>query len=251
MQKVAGLARPFFYEGPREKMCLLIHGFSGSPSDMHPLGEYLRTKGFSVSGMLLPGHGTTPEDMAQTTYQNWYEAVEREYLKLKKDWPSVIPIGLSMGGLLSFHLAHQQQDVSRIVSLSAPIFLGNRKAYYAPLLRLFYNFHKRKAALNNEKSKSQDGCFAYDRIPLSCVGSLLQLIKVVQKELPVIKVPTLIIQSKQDFTVNPKSAQYIYEHLQSKVKELVWLEKSGHVITRGEEKENVFKLVEEFLARTY
>ena len=35
---------PFFFEGG-EVGCLLVHGFSGSPPEMRPMGEYLAGKG--------------------------------------------------------------------------------------------------------------------------------------------------------------------------------------------------------------
>ena len=43
---------------------LLIHGFTGSPGHMRPLGEKLREAGFAVRGILLPGHGESPEALS-------------------------------------------------------------------------------------------------------------------------------------------------------------------------------------------
>jgi len=57
---------PFFFEGG-EVGCLLVHGFSGSPPEMQPMGDYLAGKGLTVLGVRLAGHGTSPEDMATTT----------------------------------------------------------------------------------------------------------------------------------------------------------------------------------------
>ena len=49
-------AWPFFLEGG-EHAVLLTHGFTGTPAHMRPLGEYLHAQGFTVQGILLPGHG--------------------------------------------------------------------------------------------------------------------------------------------------------------------------------------------------
>ena len=48
-------AAPFFFPGDSTG-CLLIHGFSSSPTEMHPLGVYLSQKGHTVLGVRL-AHG--------------------------------------------------------------------------------------------------------------------------------------------------------------------------------------------------
>ena len=47
---------------------LLIHGFPGSPVEMRLIGEYLNEREMTVLAPLLPGHGTTPEDLYQRKY---------------------------------------------------------------------------------------------------------------------------------------------------------------------------------------
>lgn len=242
-------AEPFFWEGKEHKdvMCLLVHGFTGSPSEMRLLGQYLNNQGYGVSGLRLPGHGTTPEDMAGTTWQDWYGAVEREYQRLKKEYPLVIPVGLSMGGVLCLHLA-SRHSVPGVATLSAAIFIGNRKAYLAPILQYFYPYREKPLAAEKMEKILAEGHFAYNRTPVNALASLLQLIGLVKKELPQLKVPALIIQSTKDMIVNPQSAQYLYDHLGSPAKKLIWLDKSGHLVTLGQEREEVFLAVEQFIA---
>ena len=50
--------KPFFLPGD-EHAVLLTHGFTGSAAHMRPLGDYLHAQGFTVRGILLPGHGTS------------------------------------------------------------------------------------------------------------------------------------------------------------------------------------------------
>lgn len=244
-------ALPFFWEGRNNVFCLLVHGFTGSPSDMRVLGEYLRDKGFGVSGLLLPGHGTTPEEMEKTSWPDWYRAVEAGYLSLKKDYPEavVVPIGLSMGGILCLHLASRYKEPA-VVSLSAPVFLSDRKAYLAPYLKYFYRFHYKPAAYEHWKKEVEEGQFYYRKTPVKALSSMLELIQTVKGELRNISNPVLIMQSRDDRTVAAKSAAYLYEHLGSTDKRLIWLEKSGHVITLGQEREQVFSAVEDFIRET-
>ena len=52
-------AEGFEFQGDNGKAVLLLHGYTGSASEMRPLGEYLHKHGYTVLCPLLPGHGTT------------------------------------------------------------------------------------------------------------------------------------------------------------------------------------------------
>ena len=73
---------PFFFEGGTTG-CLLIHGFSGSPPEMRPMGEYLAERGLTVLGVRLAGHGVTPEDMAPTGWRDWVGSAKRGLQELQ------------------------------------------------------------------------------------------------------------------------------------------------------------------------
>src|SRR2546430_8469231 len=62
---MAGPADPFALgDGP--DACLLLHGLTGSPAEMRPVGDALAAAAFRAVAPLLPGHGTTPEDLYNT-----------------------------------------------------------------------------------------------------------------------------------------------------------------------------------------
>src|SRR5438552_16548749 len=52
-----------FALGDGPDACLLLHGLTGSPAEVRPVGEALAKAGFRAVGPLLPGHGTTPRDL--------------------------------------------------------------------------------------------------------------------------------------------------------------------------------------------
>lgn len=232
---------PFYFPG-NEVGCLLIHGFTGSPGEMRPLGEHLATAGYTVKGVLLPGHGTTVKDLACTRWPDWYEEVVKGYWQLKEHCQQLFIIGLSMGGDLALHLAANEEFNGGVVSICAPIFLAKKKAYLSPFLQYFIRYSPKK----NYGSKNYQS-FWYDQYPISCTASLVKMLKVIKKELGAIKNPALIIQSTLDKTVDPKSAEYIYENIASTSKELYWLNKSGHIATLDSEREKVFSLITEFI----
>jgi len=53
---------------------LLIHGLTDSPYSMKALAESLHSKGFAVTVLRLPGHGTLPSMMTRMTVRDWTAA---------------------------------------------------------------------------------------------------------------------------------------------------------------------------------
>lgn len=235
-------AEPFLLPGGKRGV-LLVHGFTGSPSEMRLLGEYLNKVGYTVLAPRLCGHGTTPAEMAETKWLHWYSAVEDGYHLLKALCSEVCVVGLSMGGLLSLKLA-SEYPVTKLVSLAAPIYINDSRLPLLPVYRMFRNYVPKK-----RKKLDVDPLYSvgYDETPLASLSSLLDLIKQVDKLLPAIYVPALIIQSRAEHTVRPASAVHIYKSLGSHDKKLIWLEKSGHIVTLDIEKEHVFEHIASFL----
>src|SRR5436309_331310 len=56
----------FSLPGSRPLGCLLVHGFTGTPEEMRPLGEALAARGFPVHAVRLAGHGTDVAELART-----------------------------------------------------------------------------------------------------------------------------------------------------------------------------------------
>src|SRR5436190_24109848 len=88
---------PFRFDGGPVG-ALLLHGFSGSPASMRPLGEFLAAHGIAVSGPRLPGHGTSVDDLASTTWEQWLAEAETALGELESRSSAVVCVGLSMGG---------------------------------------------------------------------------------------------------------------------------------------------------------
>jgi carboxylesterase len=236
-------AEPFFLPGGTHGI-LLIHGFTGSPAEIRLLGEFLHKDGYTVLAPRLSGHGTTVEEMANTKWPHWYSSVEDAYHILKAVCSKITVIGLSMGGLLAFKVA-AEYPVDKIISLSTPIFITDKRLSMLPVYQIFRKFVPKK----RKKYADVDPRYkvGYEATPLNSIGSLLELIEQIQRTLPTIKEDLLIIQGRRDHTVQPRSAEYIYDHVGSLEKKIVWLEKSGHIITLDIEREEVFKQVAAFL----
>lgn len=235
-------AEPFLLPGG-DRGVLLSHGFTGAPAEMRLLGERLHGKGYTVLGPRLAGHGSSPAEMAGTRWPHWYGDVEDGYHLLKGMCREVSVVGLSMGGLLALKLA-AEHPVTRVVAVNAPIFLLDKRLPLLPLFRLFRKYQrqeKRRLTLNEPYNVS------YEYMPLPCLVSLLELIKHVDRLLPLISRPALLIQSRHDRTVRPESVIHIHRRLGSRDKKIIWLERSGHVATIDVEHERVFRYIDSFL----
>lgn len=89
--------------------CLLLHGFSGSPLEMTPLAEALAGAGWEVSVVRLAGHGTSPDDLARVSWEDWVASARHGYRLLRACCPRVgLPAGAPAGrpplGTLGGHL---------------------------------------------------------------------------------------------------------------------------------------------------
>lgn len=242
MQVMKG-AESFLLQGNNNKAVLLLHGYTGAPSEMRPLGDYLHALGYTVLCVRLPGHGTSVSDLEATTADDWYSAAKTACEELLARFSSVYVAGLSMGGLLAIKLA-AQLPVQKAAFISAPIYVQDKRAPFLPLLRFFIRYlPKRK---KNYK-KMAPYCLSYNKMPTKPLTSLFALLhECKEKLLGQIKIPCLVLQSKIEHTVQPRSAQYIYDRLQSGRKKLVWLEHSGHILTLDCEYKQVFAEIANF-----
>lgn len=235
MNKVHPQAEPFSLEG-NETVCLLVHGFTTSPSEMRDLGERLNGAGFTVQVPLLPGHGSSPEDLNNTTWEDWNGMVLREAEALRASHQTLFIIGLSMGGLLALKVAAELEGVDGVVTINSPIYLKGSLVPFAPLIKFFRPYIPKKIDDSYLNMKKRDR-FAYDDIPVKAFLSMKQLIKLVVKSLKRMRSPLLIFQSETDESIEEKSALVILNQAGSQDKQLVWLQQSSHVATMGPELE--------------
>ncbi len=247
MQIMQG-AETFLLQGNNGKAVLLLHGYTGTTSEMRPLGEYLCHKGYTVLCPRLPGHGTSVEDLQKTEASQWVAASKLAYAVLAKKYQKIYVAGLSMGALLAIVLAATEK-VEKAAFLAAPIYVQDKRAPFLPILRYFIHYLPKYKRNYQAMDKY---CLAYDKMPTKPLTSLFALIKTCKNELvPKITVPCIIMQSKIEHTVAPKSAQYIYEHLATpkEQKRLLWLEKCGHILTLDCEHQLVFEQLADFFEK--
>ncbi len=230
-------AEPFLYH-VSDVGCLLLHGWAGTCHSMRHLGERLREAGITAYAPLLPGHGTSPEEMASTTAQDWVRAAVRHLHLLADRCSSTFVSGLSMGGILTLYLGATQGDWLRgIVPINGAVFLNNPD--FAALA--FQDDASDMVPIFDEGLLKDPMVteVTYDMRPRSTILSVLGLAKVAEELLPRITVPTLILQSIQDGVVPASNGELFYERISSKDKHIKWLNNSYHVATMDYDKDVV------------
>ena len=226
---------------------LLIHGFTGSPPEMRLVGDVLHQRGFTVSGPLLPGHGTTTEDMNAVRWTDWTDHVERALADLEARCEKVFVGGLSMGSVLTLHLAAHHPELPGIITYSPAVWPADRLIYLTPVLK--HMIHKKPKSGKSDLTdpEADRHLWSYDENPSFAAHELLKLLRQVRRLLPRVTCPIIVIHSTQDTSIHPDSARLTYEYVGSADKDLVTLHNSGHCITVDSEWETVAETTYEFI----
>lgn len=227
-----------FELGEGADACLLLHGFTGSPWDLRPLGERLAARGFFVSAPRLPGHGTTPEALLHVGHLEW-EAAAREALEGLAPYHRVFVAGLSMGALLALLLAARFPERVHGLALVAPAirFVGPRMALLralrrTPLLPLVRPWvAKTGTDLSDPDQLAQAPILP--AFPTVRLDDLWALQEKAVAALPHVLCPTLVAVARQDHVVDPEGGRLIARGLTaSPVVRFIELQEGFHIIPR-------------------
>ncbi len=237
-------AEPFYAENGKVGV-LVSHGYTGTPQSMRYYAEGLANAGFSVALPRLAGHGTIPDDMAQSTATEWIRDLEASMQWLQERCDTLFVTGLSMGGTLTLFMAGQYPDVFKgILPINALIFNDNPE-----LAALVYNRYTPAELPGVGSDIKAVGVkeLAYPVVPTPSLKELFALTKVADELLPRISCPALLFTSRQDHVVPPVNAEYILQKLINPDKRIVWLENSYHVATLDNDKDLILQTAIEFI----
>lgn len=221
---------PFFLPGGPVGV-LLIHGFTGSPPEMRLLGDYFHQRGLTVAAPLLPGHGTTVDDMNRCQWSEWTDTVETALAELRARCTTVFVGGLSMGSLLTLYLAGRHPDLPGAILYSPAVKINDWRLYLTPLLKYVVPKRAKSGQSDLTDPQAQQRLWSYEEQPIAAAAELLKLGARVRRLLPRVTCPLLIVYSVRDLDIHPDSARITYERVASTDKELLPLYNSGHGLT--------------------
>ena len=223
---------------------LLLHGLTGTPSEVQPLGDYLAAKGYTTLGPWLAGHGTSPKELAATTWQDWAATAREAYEALRQNCSKVFVAGLSMGALQALHLA-SHFPVAGVISMAAPIrifdFRFNGIAFFRFLQWRTSNLTG--GILDPQAPAHQ----TYPYVATKNLYELKKFMDHVREDLPYVTAPALVAQGGKDSMVPPRNGELVHQSLGSKVKHLLYLDRSDHVVTMDFGKEVLFEKAHKFI----
>jgi carboxylesterase len=235
-----------FKLGSGDRGVLLIHGFCGTPPEVRGLGEHLAANGFRVHGALLSGCGTTPEELAATSWTDWIASAQSQLDDLKRECRQVFLAGQSMGGTLSLLLAARNPDVVAVATMAALVNLGRWTELQLFLGRYLIKWHyPDRSSVDLWDKEGAKLLRSYNRRAMKSHIDLVRLYREALREADQIRVPALILHGKRDGTVPHSNAELIAGAIGPNAS-VRYFDRSGHGMTVDVDRDEIFRLVTEF-----
>lgn len=256
---------------------LLIHGFTGSPYEMHLLAQRIHAAGYHCALPRLAGHHDTLSALSATRWPDWLasaeaalHALQTELVSESAQPPRIAVVGLSMGGLLTLDLARRypsvppdkvgaasqmQPQIVAISTLAMPLFLpprserAIRRFARTPGLRALA-VPKLFGADIRETGRPRPPLKPL-AMPVVCLDSLLDLMARVRAQLAEVHQPALLMHGMHDHTAPYASLTELARGLGTAGSQLhsVALPHSYHLLPLDVEREIVFDEVIAHLCR--
>lgn len=239
---------PIRLDGSGEQAVVAVHGFTGCPAHWRLLAPGLAERGLTVRAPLLPGHGTRPEELEVVTVDDWVAAVVEAGREVA-DARRVHLVGLSLGGLLAL-LAAGPLAASSVTTINSPVLFRDRRAYLTPLvhrLQPWVSYEDQPRPEMDEEAAQL--FFTYRAFPTVAVARLVEASARATLAAGRLRRPALVIQSRRDEAVDPRSGPILARRLGSSAR-LVWLESSIHNAILGDERQRVLTELLTFLDRS-
>lgn len=106
---------------------LMLHGLSDSPYSMRNLAQFLRSRGFRILALRLPGHGTAPAGLVQASWKDFAAATRIAAKHLRAQLSSGQPmyiLGYSNGAALAVEYSLAALDGEDLPTADALILLS-------------------------------------------------------------------------------------------------------------------------------
>ena len=247
------VGRPYLLVPERYRAgIVLVDGYLAAPREVQALAQFLYERGYVVYVVRLKGHGTAPEDLARTAWEEWYESLNRGYVVVKSLTDDIILGGFSTGGVLALMGAGLKRDkIKAVFSICAPLKLRQFAARLVPSVVSFNSLIQRirggETGWEYVQNSPENENINYKRNPIAGVRELNRCMEAMERTLPDIVVPTLVVQSSKDPVVDPSSAMDIFSQVGTPLKEMTIVEREKHGIVNGPRAEEVFERVYRFL----
>jgi carboxylesterase len=235
---------PFYWEGGPVGV-LLVHGLTATAVEVRLFAKRLHDLGYTVGGPLLPGHGTTPQDLNRSHWQDWVAASVKVYQQLANNCQKVILAGESAGAVIALYLAVQHPEAVAVLVYAPAIKLAISRLQEIELhLAAPFILSMPKGDIDRE-----DHWQGYKVNPLKAALQLLAFQKEVLRCLPQMKQPLLVVQGRHDTTIHSTAGELVIKVAGSTIKEMHWMEQSTHVVLLDQELDEITQFSVDFITR--
>ena len=249
---------------------LLIHGLTGTPTELRQVAKGLAKAGnCTVYVPTLAGHCGDNSDLQATGWLDWYEGVRKTFAGIRQRHQQVFVGGLSMGAVMSMYLASEHPDqVAGLLMYSTTLRYDgwsiNKLAFMTPLLmKIPFGVHlcsfeeKPPYGIKNQRLRaiverqmkagesSNAGLLTMEGIT---VRELHRMNAVVKKRMPSITTKALVLHSIEDDITSRWNADYVERHLGGPVTKVL-LDNCYHMITVDLQYRRVIELSDAFIKK--
>lgn len=200
-----------------DKAVLLVHGLADSPYSFSDIAPSLVQMGFYVQVLLLPGHGSKPQDMMLPDYRDWQGIVDHYGQDLVDHYETVWLGGFSTGANLVTHFAIESGAVDGLL-LFSPGFKSK-----APFLERFtplvasvtdWGWRSEENNLARYQSSAVNGANAY-------VKSAIAVRDLIKSN--GIDIPALVVMSEQDSVIDAQGTYaLVNDYFHHPRKKMLW-----------------------------
>jgi carboxylesterase len=241
-------AEPWSHVGDSDHGAVVLHGFTGNPGSVRGLATALAGIGFHVEMPLLPGHGTSVDDLLPTRWADWVGEAEAAYQRLGERVTNVVVVGLSMGGTLTLRLGANHAEIAGLVCIN-PVAQPQATEITEMLRGLADGGTAVLPGIGSDIADPDAHENAYDGTPIEpLLSMLLDGVEPLSNEYAQMHVPLLLMNSPQDHVVEPAHAEFLADRYGGPV-ERITLERSYHVATQDYDKELIVEATSKFATR--
>jgi carboxylesterase len=243
-------AEAFSLAGPRQRGALVLHGFNDTPQSVAEFSRVLHARGWTVRVPLLPQHGRADASFEREgRAKAWLDHSRSEWRRLREQCDQPVLIGQSMGGALATILAVENAPHAMVL-LAPYLSMGWQARLLSsvwPLWQLVrpYLFANTERGLRDPSARARS--LGHATFTPRLVYELRTVVDLARAALPRVRVPTLVVHSRSDYRIPSPSAVEAFSRLGAADKSLVWRDGAGHVLAADTGREELSRLVAEWL----
>lgn len=215
---------------------VFLHGLGGTEASLGEVPARVAAAGWTVATLLLPGHGTSVEELERFGLDDWLDAIE-QHIEGSDPGCGVILVGQSLGGLLALTVADRSAAVRGVASINAPVSPADPDVI-EHLRRLIERGVTRQPAGPPDLQDPEAIDVAYDELPVSAILDLIEAGDRAHRAALKMTRPVLVVSSDHDQVVDPWLADQLAANVPGPVTRLR-LPRSGHVACRDLDRHDV------------